>query len=244
MNMHRNTFRQAGASLMEVLVAMSLSLVVTASMIALMSNSLGSTTRIVKMTKLADDMRIAMQMVTRDLRRSSYNASAMLCYGNPDCGTNAGIVVADEIQFVDVENHGACVWFEHDREQNQDGNSTNDGAGGFRRRAATRDGEVVGWLEMYTGDGRPNADCSGNDGWVAITDADSMNITTFTVDDSESWEELILQDVVNNRQVWQDVRKIRITMRGELVVDPTVVRRMEDIVSVRNDHLRIVNLGA
>ena len=55
--------RQTGASLMEVLIAMSISLVVTASMIALMANSLSTTARIVKMTKLADDMRVTMQMV-------------------------------------------------------------------------------------------------------------------------------------------------------------------------------------
>ena len=48
MNIKRN--KQQGASLMEVLIAMSISLVVTASMIALMANSLGTTTRIIKMT--------------------------------------------------------------------------------------------------------------------------------------------------------------------------------------------------
>ena len=52
---------QAGATLMEALVAMSISLVVTASMIGLMANSLSSTARIVKMSKLSDDLRVTMQ---------------------------------------------------------------------------------------------------------------------------------------------------------------------------------------
>ena len=86
MNIKRN--RQQGASLMEVLIAMGISLVVTASMIALMANSLGTTTRIIKMTKLSDDMRIAMQMMTRDVRRSSYNSNSMYCYANTDCGSD------------------------------------------------------------------------------------------------------------------------------------------------------------
>ena len=84
--MNRTQQYQAGASLMEVLIAMSISLVVTAAMIAMMANSLGTTARIVKMTKLADDLRVTMQMMTRDVRRSSYNARSMFCYGNPDCG--------------------------------------------------------------------------------------------------------------------------------------------------------------
>ena len=69
--------KQTGATLMEVLVAMSISLVVTAAMIAMMANSLGATARIIKMTKLSDDMRVALQMMSRDVRRSSYNANSM-----------------------------------------------------------------------------------------------------------------------------------------------------------------------
>ena len=82
MRMRSMKVRQAGATLMEVLVAMSISLVVTASMVALMANSLGSTTRIIQMTKLADDLRVTMQMMSRDVRRSNYNANSMYCYAN------------------------------------------------------------------------------------------------------------------------------------------------------------------
>jgi Tfp pilus assembly protein PilW len=51
---------QGGAGLMEVLVAMSISLVVTASMIAMMSNSLSTTARVINMTNLTDDLRVAL----------------------------------------------------------------------------------------------------------------------------------------------------------------------------------------
>jgi len=55
-----NVHWQAGFSLMEAVVAMGISLVVTASMVALMANSLSSTSRIVNMGKLSDDMRSTM----------------------------------------------------------------------------------------------------------------------------------------------------------------------------------------
>ena len=89
--------KQTGATLMEVLVAMSISLVVTAAMIAMMANSLGSTARIVKMTKLTDDMRVALQMMTRDVRRSNYNADAMFCYANDNCASDGAVTSAGEI---------------------------------------------------------------------------------------------------------------------------------------------------
>ena len=56
--------KQSGTSLMEVLVAMSISLVVTASMVALMSNSLANTTRIIQLTKLTDNLRIALLLMS------------------------------------------------------------------------------------------------------------------------------------------------------------------------------------
>ena len=227
-------FRQTGASLMEVLIAMSISLVVTASMIALMSNSLGNTARIVKMTKLSDDMRVAMQMMTRDLRRTSFNANSMFCYGNVDCASDGSITAAGDVAIV----NGSCFWFQLDRAEGEDplnGDSTDDSTGGFRRRSVTEGGEEFGWIEMYTGTAPPTcSEADESSGWVAITDRENMNITGFTIDDSLSYNQVVLQDV-NNNTLEQRVRKIRMTVLGQLVMDPSVVRRMEDVISVRND---------
>ena len=221
--------RQAGASLMEVMVAMSISLVVTAAMIALMANSLSTTARIVKMTKLSDDLRVAMQMMTRDLRRSSFNAQAIQCHGNADCEADGSLTLADDVAIVGSD----CFWFEMDRGFN--GDSTDDEAGGFRRRSKIVGDSAVGWIEMYTGDTQPTCDePAGTGGWVAVTDPEDINITAFSVDDALSYTEEVLRDVYGN-VVQQKVRKIRMNMQGQLVMDSTIVRRMEDIISVRND---------
>jgi type II secretory pathway component PulJ len=224
---------QAGASLMEVMIAMSISLVVTASMVALMANSLGTTTRIVKMTKLADDMRVAMQMMTRDVRRTSFNSNAMLCYGNADCGTDGSITIPGDITLVDsdADTVNDCLTFLMDRDFN--GDSTDNDAGGFRR--VTIGG--VGVIEMWTGNAA--ADCTvaaGAAGWVAITNPDNMDITAFSVDDNLSYTEIVLEDI-NGNTLSQKVRKLRMSMSGNLVMDPTIVRRVEDVISVRNDLL-------
>jgi hypothetical protein len=88
---------------------------------------------------------------------------------------------------------------------------------------------------MYTGEAAPDCnEADGANGWVAITDRGSMNITVFTVDDALSYTEVVLQDV-NGNTMSQKVRKLRMAIRGALVADPTIVRRVEDIISVRND---------
>jgi len=220
--------RQSGASLMEVLVAMSISLVVTASMIALMANSLSTTTRIIQMTKLSDSMRVALQMMSRDVRRSSYNANSMLCYANDDCGADGAITAAADITINDANN---CFTFLMDRDH--DGDSTEDAAGGFRRVAVGG----VGVIEMWSGDNTP--DCSsaaGANGWVQITNPENMDIFGFTVDDNLSYTQLIQDDGMGNT-LSQKVRKVRMDVQGRLVLDNTITRRMEDIIAVRNDLL-------
>jgi len=244
--------RQKGASLMEVLVAMSISLVVTASMIALMSNSLGSTARIVKMTKLADDMRVAMQMMTRDVRRGSYNANSMYCYANDNCASDGSPVtlidsdnnVAGIIDIQDGDGDGTDDCFAFLMDRDFDGDSTKDDAadnkaGGFRRVEVDpdNDGEFVGMLEMWTGEGIPACDAAPySDDWVAVTDPEDMDIFVFAVDDNLSYTEVIQNDAAGNR-LSQQVRKIRMNMQGRLVYDPTIVRRVEDVITVRNDVL-------
>ena len=219
--------KQTGATLMEVLVAMSISLVVTAAMIAMMANSLGTTARIVKMTKLTDDMRVALQMMSRDVRRSSYNANSMFCYSNEDCATDGAITAAADITI----SSNTCFTFLTDRDH--DGDSTEDDAGGFRHVTV----DDVGVIEMWTGDASP--DCSsgaGAAGWVQITNPENMDIFAFSVDDDLSYTQVIKDDGVNPT-ISQKIRKVRMDMQGRLVLDNTITRHMEDVIAVRNDLL-------
>ena len=233
MKIYVKNSKQTGATLMEVLVAMSISLVVTAAMIAMMAYSLGSTARIIQMTKLSDDMRVALQMMSRDVRRSSYNANSMLCYSNEDCDTDGAITAAADITLVDLDADSVndCFTFLMDRDH--DGDSTENNAGGFRRVTASG----VGVIEMWVGDASP--DCSsaaGAAGWVQITDPENMDIFAFSIDDDLSYTQVIKDDGVNPT-ISQKIRKVRMDMQGRLVMDNTISRRIEDVIAVRNDLL-------
>ena len=220
--------QQKGMSLMEVLIAMSISLVVTASMIALMSNSLGSTARIVNMTKLSDDLRTTMQMMTRDVRRSNYNAKSMFCYANTNCRSAVDATVAGDIT---INGGNDCFTFLMDRDH--DGDSTENDAGGFRRVISSG----VGVIEMWTGNSAPDGSvAAGTASWVQITNPENMDIFAFSVDENLSYTQEILNDGFGNT-LSQKVRKIRMNMRGRLVLDNTIVRRIENVISVRNDLL-------
>ena len=172
-------------------------------------------------------------MMSRDVRRSSYNANSMLCYANEDCGSDGAITLAADITLVDLNSDSVndCFTFLLDRDH--DGDSTEDNAGGFRRVTASG----VGVIEMWTGDAGPDCtSAAGSAGWVQITNPENMDIFNFSVDDDLSYSQVILDDGAGNT-ITQRVRKVRMDIQGRLVLDNTISRHMEDIISVRNDLL-------
>lgn len=213
--------RQAGMTLMEAMIALGLSLFVTTAMVVLMANSLGTATRIIQMTQLTDELRNAMSMLTRDVRRANYSAYSAYCYANSDCGIDGSATQAP-----DVAIDGECVTFNLDR--NHDGDASTDDAGAFRR--TTSGG--VGVIEMWIGDSAPDCDASGDD-WLAVTDPGFVDVTTFVIDDSGSLASTLTQG--NGTVLTQRSRELQIAVEGRLILDESITRRVEDVIKVRND---------
>ena len=92
----------------------------------------------------------------------------------------------------------------------------------------------VGRIEMWTGEGAPGADCSGDD-WVAVTDPGFVNVTAFDVDDDTGSITGTLE--AEGATLTQTTRQVIIAIEGELIRDNTITRRIEDIIKVRNDYI-------
>lgn len=220
--------RQNGATLIEVLIGLALSLIVTSSMVALMANSLGSASRVIQMTQLSDEMRNTMSMVTRDLRRANYSANAAYCYANSDCGVDGSANQAGDITIVT----NSCLTFNLDR--NQDGDASTDDAGAFRRAEVGG----IGFIEMWVGGSSP--DCAAasnvaNDDWMALSDPDFVDITTFVVNADNSITASLEEE--GGATLNQRTREVLIQIEGALRLDNSITRRIEDTIKVRNDYL-------
>lgn len=220
--------RQAGTTLMEAMISLALSLLVTTAMVTLMGNSMGSATRIIEMSQLTDELRNAMSMMSRDIRRANFNTNSIYCYANSDCGISGGPAE----QYADITVTGAannsCFVFGLDRDW--DGNSANDGPGAFRW--ATTGG--VGVIEMWVGDGAPTCGAlAGGDDWLPVTDPDFVDVTVFDVDDANSYsQELTLK---GGATLTQRTRDVVMQIEGRLILDNRITRRIEDRIKVRND---------
>lgn len=229
-----NRAHQAGASLLEMMIGLALSLVVTTSMVVLMGNSMGTATRIVQMSQLTDELRNTMSMVTRDIRRANYNANALYCFANSDCGEvgDASAIQAGDIA-ISTTGADTCVRFGLDRDW--DGNSNNDGGGAFRKVTDPVTG--IGRVEMWvSNDTAPVCGSTDTDLWIPITDPDLVNITQFEVEnsvDTGSYSEELAEE--DGETLVQRIRFVRFRVGGQLNLDTGISRAIEDTIKIRND---------
>ena len=222
LNASPNFGKQSGVTLVEALIGLALSLIVVTSMVGLMSNSLGSASKIIQMTQLSDDLRNTMSMVTRDMRRANYNANAYQCYANSDCGVDG---TTNQSGIVTIS--GDCLLYNIDRDQNGDGST--DGAGGFRRSTSG----TTGFIEMWVGGASPA--CTGTHAdWIALTDPDFVDVAAFTITNNPITGSIVEEGggILN-----QTTNQIAVVISGELLLDRNITRTIQDTIKVRNDYI-------
>jgi prepilin peptidase dependent protein B len=217
--------KQYGLTLMEMLVAMSISLVVSLAMVGLMANTLGTGTQTIGSARLTSELRAALQIMSRDLRRANYHANFMKCFGDPDCRTilnNGDGDASAYVKSITIAGND-CFFFWLDR--NSDGDISNDGVGAFR--LGTVNG--VGVIQMTT-TLQSAPDCDQDADWADITDPDVLNVTEFLVGNSKSYDD-------EGGGVSQTVDKIDMSITGELISnrDIDITRTVGDVIRVRND---------
>ena len=205
------------------MIGLALSLIVITSMVGLMSNSLGSATRIIQMSQLTDELRNAMSMMSRDVRRANFSANSIYCYANSDCGIDGSATQSADIS---INGDNDCFIFGLDRDN--DGNASNDDGGGFRLMTTSN----IGRIEMWVGDSTPNCNATNTD-WVAVTDPDFVDIELFNVDDADSYSQSITTE--SGGTLTQRSRLVLMQIEGRLILDNAITRRIENTIKVRND---------
>lgn len=232
--------RQRGMSLVEVMVGLTLSMMVSGTAITVMGNTLGSGSQVIQSLHLSQDLRRSLQIMTRDVRRAGYTAGAMWCIGNTVCLPDATVNLPVDASLpltgsfvmpsgITIDPANDCFSFELDR--NHDGTVTAGEHGAYRR--VSRFG--VGVLEMWLGAGAPDCDSISGE-WVAMTDLQVVDVTWFNVDDDLSYSEVVSVDLLGNTTS-QRVRRIRLQVEGRLLAASSFTERIEDIIDVRNDEL-------
>jgi len=211
--------RQAGLSIIELLVGLAIGLFVVASSVTLVVNHLREHRSAQLEARLTQDLRSAADLIARDLRRAGYWGDAGAGIGspaqparvNPYLALVPDAAASDAIGFAyscdAIENHAL------------DGNEQF----GYRLRSKA--------IELQLG--------SGN--WQALTDATLLTISAFSV--TPSIEEIDLGALCSQPcpvgsascPPRLQVRRLAVQIAGRSVADASIARSVQVLVRLRND---------
>jgi len=241
----RGWVRQKGVTLIELLVAVTISIIAVSGMLAAMANTLGTGGQTIKMTRMTQEMRTTMQLMTRELRRANYHSGFLDCYGNTGCLSSiTGLGnVTTKIKSIGINDSADCIWFWYQRP----GATATLGSwrvAGFRRKV---DGDNIGRIQMTTGSTSATPCASASEAeWVGstgkgadITDPNFIDVLSFTIVNESPTAEII-----NSNNDTQNVQRIRLTITSKLKADGSVpgfvqnnanaTRTLTELIQVRN----------
>ncbi|MGH8505410.1 MAG: prepilin-type N-terminal cleavage/methylation domain-containing protein [Stenotrophobium sp.] len=198
--------RNAGFSLVELMIALTLGLVLTAGLISMFMATLKSNSDLARTQQLENELHAGMQLMTRDLRRAGANgeASPVPNFVNP-FGLGATGAYAGEAA-------NSCILFSYDLNDNGvlDTASTNDERMGYRLRQ--------GVLQL-----RNSGLGCADDGWTDVTTPAVVKVTQL---------QFAVAALADGDMT---IRRVTITLAGQLKSDATIVRSLTGHVRVRND---------
>lgn len=164
----------AGFTLVELMVALVAGLIVSAAVLAFFFSSMKSNGEYVQSTRLTQELRNILDLMSRDIRRAGADDDSLRYVGNanmseftPMCLTAAGAPTI----CLGAAGVGDCVVYGYDRSYPNGGSTlagtpgtldvSNGEVRGLRRRTATVNGVTVGVIEYAESSGTTPPTCGG-----------------------------------------------------------------------------------
>lgn len=214
-----------GFGLVELMISILLGLIVIAAVTSLVLATLRTDRETLQMTRLTQDLRSVMALVTRDIRRAGYWP-----YAIEDIGAGSTLNPHDEITFNDDPADGLdadCILYSY----HEEGAGTVDDLDPPEREGYRLDGDNL-WIEAADRSSGPT-DCAADSGWIALTDDHPddrlIEITDFSFRTVDGDPFHVAGGVT--------IREIEVTLEGRLADDHSVKRRIKETIRVRNDRI-------
>ena len=214
-----------GFSLVELMVAIVIGLIVVAAALSFFSHHWRESRAVQIELRLMQDLRSAADLIGRDLRRAAYWGNSAAGVWQRDANTVALNPYA-ELTYAAPSATSSAVAFSYSRDAAENHTIDSNEQFGFRLRA--------GVVEFLLGLGN----------WQALTDANTVTITSFTVTPSVQSVSLDGRCAVACSAAdlasatcppQQHLRSLSVQMKGHAAADSKVQRQVENRVRLRND---------
>lgn len=228
--MLNKSFFQAGFSLIELMISMSIGLLLMGGVLQIFSNAVQNDSESLMTSRLQHELRTSMAIMQNDIRRAGYWSNALPTFGanNPFTAGNTDLAVLDG---------GTCILYTYDL--NKNGTIDDDTEYfGFRLNGNKIEIRIAGTT---------TTDCHVSDSeWEAVTDPAVNTITSLNFDNSN----YVCTNLTNASDVncsapstgdiTQTIRQIDISIVGNVTLKPAITRSAKESVRVRNDRLNKV----
>ena len=229
LNARLNLRRQAGLSIVELLVGVAIGLFVVAAAAMLTSTQLVENRRLLLETQVQQDLRATADIVARDMRRAGswWNAYQGVWYPG-----STGVVVSPMLGMTP-----SAIGSQTDYKYIRSGG--NQGPYGFKLQS----GRIKSYFASTAG--------TASGGWQDLTDASTMLVTSFSITprliNEPTPAGLLPQKMPcpklcpgGTTACWPTVlvREYQVDITATAVSDPSVRRSVRSMVSVRNDELQ------
>lgn len=226
--------RYQGFGLIELMVSIVIGLIVLTGITSLVVATMRANSENLEMTRLTQDMRASIQLITQDLRRAGYSRDALLDFGTGAQANNefTNVQVFDtggdnlSLQAGFDDPPGICIIFSYD--SNADGAADANEFRGFRLN------EDTSQLEAKVSGAAADSDCNAGT-WEGLTDPATMQVERFEITTRDGGPVPVMEDSAGNPVL--TVRELQVALEARLVGDEDVTRTMRETVRVRNDLL-------
>ena len=198
---------QSGYNLIELMISITIGMLISVAVLTIFISVIKSDNDSLKSIRLNQDMRAAMGLIIRDLRRAGYNSGAVA-----DILTGAATT---PFQNLNIDAVNSCLNYSYDADEN---GALVSESFGFKLNA--------GAIQSSTN----TTDCSANGTWFNLTDQFLTNISVFSVSDPDT-------DGDGNPGITSNgvtTHLVTVSFTANLIRDTTVVRTITETVEVRN----------
>ena len=212
-----------GFSVIELMVAMVITLVVTLITISIAASVFQANTQSIYMIQLTQEMRSAIQLISRDIRRSGYNDDSLASFLATEA-IGSGVTMGS----LDADNIANCLQVQYD---DLNGNAINVV---YRLRVISSVGRVSAHFDA-------NATCDTSlvdDNWVDVSDPLLTHVSALEFVLSEQLTD-IAENLTSGNVIQVGVEGISIVISANLRANDTVSRSIINAVQVRNQYLTV-----
>ncbi len=234
MTISSNPLRAKGFTLIELMIAILVGFIVVAAVLTIYFSTVRGSSNTLKLTRLNQDMGVAMLIMTNDIRRAGYWGGAVTGANltlNPFTDVEVRNVGAGALQVpvAGTPVTGNCITYSYDA------NAWPNAAYNIADSDAPEAAEFFGFrlannaIQIKTQGTTSQAVACDDGTWVNLTDPDEVTITNLQFTLSAEYS------ATNSAGNTVTARSVGITLTGRSESDATIDGSMSDVVKIRNN---------